>query len=47
VEYALLGATVAFAGLLTMGLFANVMNTVYVGWVAAADILWYPAAPAN
>jgi len=46
-EYTLLGATVAFAGLLAMGTFGTVINTVYTSWETATQNLWYPQAPAS
>ena len=46
VEYTLLGATVAFAGLLAMSTFGTVINTVYTSWETVTDGLWYPQPPA-
>jgi len=45
IEYTLLGATVALAGLLALSTFGAVINTVYTSWEAAVDGLWYPQAP--
>ena len=46
VEYVLLGATVAFAGLVAMNAFPAVANAVYTSWDNAQQSLWYPAPPA-
>ena len=45
VEYVLLGATVAFASLLVMNTFDNVINAVYASWDAATQAIWEPQAP--
>jgi Flp pilus assembly pilin Flp len=45
VEYALLGATVALAGLTAMQLMPGIINSVYASWDAATQSLWYPPAP--
>jgi len=47
VEYALLGATVAFAGLLAMNTLGNAMNNVYTSWDDAQQGLWEPQDPAS
>lgn len=47
VEYVLLGATVAFAGLFVFNAFGGVINAVYASWEAATMSLWYPQAPAS
>jgi len=46
-EYTLLGATVALAGLLALSTFGTVINAVYTSWGVATDGLWYPQAPAS
>ena len=46
VEYVLLGATVAFAGLVAMNAFPPIVNAVYTSWDNAQQSLWYPAPPA-
>ena len=45
VEYVLLGATVAFAGLVVMNTFGALINAVYLGWGTASQNLWYPQDP--
>jgi len=45
VEYVLLGATVALAGLTAMSVFPGVINAVYASWDAATQALWYPPDP--
>jgi Flp pilus assembly pilin Flp len=45
VEYVLLGATVAFAGLLVMNAFDDVINAVYTSWDGATQALWEPQDP--
>ena len=47
VEYLLLGATVAFAGLAAMQAFPAMANALYTGWDNAQQNLWYPQAPAS
>jgi Flp pilus assembly pilin Flp len=47
VEYVLLGATVAFAGLAAMQAFPGIASAVYASWDNAQQSLWYPQAPAN
>jgi hypothetical protein len=46
VEYLLLGATVAFAGLAAMNAFPGIASAVYASWDNAQQSLWYPAPPA-
>ena len=45
VEYVLLGATVAFAGLLVMNNFDDVINAVYTSWDAGTQAIWEPQDP--
>ena len=45
VEYVLLGATVAFAGLVVMNTFGALISAVYQGWGTASQGLWYPQDP--
>lgn len=45
VEYVLLGATVAFAGLIVMNTFGALISAVYSGWGTASQALWYPQDP--
>jgi hypothetical protein len=45
VEYVLLGATVAFAGLLVMNTFDEVINAVYVSWDTSTQEIWEPQDP--
>lgn len=47
VEYVLLGATVAFAGLVAMQALPGIVSAVYASWDTAQQSLWYPQAPAN
>jgi Flp pilus assembly pilin Flp len=47
VEYVLLGATVALAGLATMQAFPAMANALYTGWDNAQQDLWEPRPPAN
>ena len=47
VEYVLLGAVFAFAGLAAMQVFPGIASAVYASWDNAQQSLWYPAAPAN
>ena len=47
VEYVLLGATVALAGLVFINVFPGVMNAVYVSWDNATQEIWYPEDPAD
>jgi Flp pilus assembly pilin Flp len=47
VEYVLLGATVALAGLATMQAFPAMANALYTGWDHAQQDLWNPRPPAN
>jgi hypothetical protein len=44
-EYTLLGATVAFAGLLAMNTFDDVINAVYTSWDAGTQAIWEPQDP--
>jgi len=46
VEYVLLGATVAMAGLAAMTAFPGIASAVYASWDNAQQQLWYPAPPA-
>jgi Flp pilus assembly pilin Flp len=46
-EYVLLGATVALAGLVALSTFGAVINAVYTSWETATNGLWYPPAPAS
>ena len=45
VEYVLLGATVAFAGLVAMNTFDDVINAVYTSWDASTQAIWEPQDP--
>jgi Flp pilus assembly pilin Flp len=45
VEYVLLGATLAFAGLLAMNNFDDVINAVYSSWDGATQAIWEPQDP--
>jgi len=45
VEYALLGATVAFSSLLVMNNFDDVIRVVYASWDGATQAIWEPQAP--
>jgi Flp pilus assembly pilin Flp len=45
VEYVLLGATVAFAGLVIMNTFGALISAVYQGWGTASQALWSPQDP--
>jgi Flp pilus assembly pilin Flp len=47
VEYVLLGATVALAGLAVMEAFPGMAKDLYTGWDLAQQSLWYPQPPAN
>ena len=47
VEYLLLGATIALAGLAAMQAFPAMANALYTGWDNAQQNLWYPQAPAS
>ena len=47
VEYLLLGATVALAGLAAMQAFPGIVSQVYASWDSAQQSLWYPPAPAD
>jgi Flp pilus assembly pilin Flp len=47
VEYVLLGATVALAGIAAMNAFPGIASAVYASWDNAQQSLWYPPAPAN
>ena len=47
VEYVLLGATVAFAGLAAMQAFPAMAYALYTGWDNAQQQLWYPQPPAS
>jgi Flp pilus assembly pilin Flp len=47
VEYVLLGATVALAGLATMQAFPAMASALYAGWDGAQQSLWYPQPPAS
>jgi hypothetical protein len=47
VEYVLLGATVAFVGLVVMNNFDNVMNAVYTSWDGGSQAIWEPQDPAT
>ena len=47
VEYVLLGATMAFAGLAAMQAFPGMASALYASWDNAQQSLWYPQAPAN
>jgi len=47
IEYTLLGATVALAGLVALSTFGSVINAVYTSWGVATNGLWYPQAPAS
>jgi hypothetical protein len=47
VEYVLLGATVALAGLFALQAFPGIASAVYTSWDNAQQSLWYPQAPAN
>jgi hypothetical protein len=45
VEYVLLGATIAFAGLVTMNAFDDVINAVYTSWDTGTQAVWEPQDP--
>ena len=45
VEYVLLGATVALAGLTAMSVFPGFINAVYTSWINQTQNLWSPADP--
>jgi Flp pilus assembly pilin Flp len=45
VEYVLLGGAVAFAGLLVMNNFDDVINAVYTSWDAGTQAIWEPQDP--
>ena len=46
VEYMLLGATIAFAGLVALNTFDDVIRAVYTSWDGATQAIWEPQAPA-
>lgn len=46
VEYVLLGATVALAGLVAMNAFGPIISAVYLSWQGTTQNLWYPDPPA-
>jgi Flp pilus assembly pilin Flp len=45
VEYVLLGATVAFAGLAGLTALDAIMNAVYQSWDFATQAIWEPEDP--
>ena len=45
VEYVLLSATIAFAGLVAMNTFDDVMNVVYTSWDTGTQAIWEPQDP--
>ena len=45
VEYVLLGATVAFVGLVTWNAFDDVIRTVYTSWDSGTQAVWEPQNP--
>jgi len=47
VEYLLLGATIALAGLAAMQAFPAMAGALYAGWGNAQQNLWYPQPPAS
>ena len=47
VEYVLLGATVALAGVAAMQAFPGIVSALYAGWDNAQQSLWYPQSPAS
>jgi Flp pilus assembly pilin Flp len=47
VEYVLLGATIALAGLAAMQAFPAMAAALYAGWDGAQQSLWYPQPPAS
>ena len=47
VEYVLLGATIALAGLAAMQAFPGMASALYAGWDNAQQDLWYPQPPAS
>jgi Flp pilus assembly pilin Flp len=47
VEYTLLTATVAFAGVAAFVAFSAAINTVYTSWVTTTQAIWEPQAPAG
>ena len=47
VEYVLLGATVALAGLAAMQAFPAMANALYTGWDLGQQNLWEPLPPAS
>ena len=44
-EYVLLGAVVALAGLVVMNTFDDVMNFVYASWDSSTQAIWEPQDP--
>lgn len=46
VEYVLLGAAIAFAGLVVMNGFRNVISIVYASWDLSTQAIWEPQNPA-
>jgi Flp pilus assembly pilin Flp len=47
VEYVLLGATIALAGLTAMQAFPGLVSAAYASWDNAQQSLWYPQPPAS
>jgi Flp pilus assembly pilin Flp len=45
VEYVLLTATIALAGLVVMNTFDDVMNVVYTSWDTGTQAIWEPQDP--
>jgi Flp pilus assembly pilin Flp len=45
VEYVLLGATIAFVGLVTMNAFDDVIHDVYASWESGTQAVWEPQDP--
>jgi Flp pilus assembly pilin Flp len=45
VEYVLLGATIAFVGLVTMNAFDDVIHDVYTSWESGTQAVWEPQDP--
>jgi len=44
-EYVLLGATIALAGLVVMNTFDDVINAVYASWDTGTQAIWEPEDP--
>ena len=44
-EYVLLGATIAFAGIVVMNAFDDVIRIVYASWDTGTQAIWEPQNP--